>query len=49
MLMLRLTVEGAPMRMRYRWDRKLGRMADAGKALNPNPHSHTDEKEFERR
>jgi hypothetical protein len=49
MLMLRLTVEEAPMRTRYKWDRETYKYVDVGKAPYSNPHSHTNEKEFERR
>ena len=49
MLMLRLTVEEAPMQRTYRWDRRVGRSVEVGKRPYSNPHSHMNEKEFERR
>lgn len=47
MLMLRLTVEGARMQSRYRYDAEQGRYVVVGRRLPSSPHDHRNEKEFE--
>jgi hypothetical protein len=47
MLMLRLTVEGAWMQYRYRYDAEQGKSVPVGKKLPSSPYDHRNEKEFD--